>query len=215
MTAIRASRSAPAFADGHAFASLLGEAAPIPAQDFDLGLFLIAPHVLYRDHAHAAPELYAPLTGPHGWRFGPGRPLVLKPAHQPVWNPPQRPHLTKVGALPFLCLFAWTREVNSPARVIPADDWPALEALTSWLTLAAAQCPHPDNEPGPARGAGAADPRWPDCGSRRGGGAARPCPRRRPDRRRRAGGACRGFRMRISTCCPAAPIWPPPRSCSI
>lgn len=119
-----------AFADGHAFASLLGEAAPIPAQDFDLGLFLIAPGLLYRDHAHAAPELYAPLTGPHGWRFGPGRPLVLKPAHQPVWNLPERPHLTKVGALPFLCLFAWTREVNSPARVIPADDWPALEALT-------------------------------------------------------------------------------------
>jgi hypothetical protein len=46
--------------------------APFAARDFDLGLFLIAPHVLYRDHHHAAPELYAPLTGPHGWRFGPG-----------------------------------------------------------------------------------------------------------------------------------------------
>jgi hypothetical protein len=118
-----------AFAQGHAFASLVGGGAPIPAEGFDFGLFLIAPHVLYRDHNHAAPELYAPLTGPHGWRFGPGTPLVVKPAHQPVWNDPYRPHCTKVGAVPFLCLFGWTRDVNEPARVLPAPDWPELEAL--------------------------------------------------------------------------------------
>ncbi len=118
-----------AFADGHAFCSLVGEGAPFPAREFDFGLFLIAPHVLYRDHAHPAPELYAPLTGPHGWRFGPDRPLVVRPAHLPVWNPPLRPHLTKVGPVPFLCLFAWTADVNEPAMVLPADDWAKLEAL--------------------------------------------------------------------------------------
>lgn len=117
------------FRQGHAFASLVGEGAPIDARDYDLGLFLIAPQVFYRDHHHAAPELYAPLTGPHGWRFGPGRPLVLKPAHQPVWNPPHRPHATKVGAVPFLCIFAWTRDVAEAAQVLPADDWPEQEAL--------------------------------------------------------------------------------------
>lgn len=118
-----------AFARGHAYCSVIGEEAAIPARDFDLGLFLIAPHVLYRDHAHAAPELYAPLTGPHGWRFGPGRPLVVKPAHRPVWNPPFRPHLTKVGPVPFLCLFGWTKDSMAPAHVIPSADWPELEAL--------------------------------------------------------------------------------------
>ena len=118
-----------AFATGHAFASLIGGGAPLAAEDFDLGLFVIAPHVLYRDHNHAAPELYAPLTGPHGWRFGPGDPLVVKPAHQPVWNDPFRPHCTKVGPVPFLCLFGWTRDVNKTARVLPAPDWPELEAL--------------------------------------------------------------------------------------
>ena len=117
------------FAKGHAFASLIGEESTIPARDFDLGLFLIAPHVLYRDHHHAAPELYAPLTGPHGWRFGPDRPLILKPAHHPVWNDPHRPHLTKVGPVPFLALFCWTRDTQAPAKVIQATDWPELEAL--------------------------------------------------------------------------------------
>ena len=117
------------FATGHAYALILGKDAPFAATDFDMGLFLIAPHTLYRDHHHAAPELYAPLTGPHGWRFGPGRPLLLKPAHAPVWNPAFQPHLTKVGAVPFLCLFVWTRDVTEVAKVLPATDWPDLEVL--------------------------------------------------------------------------------------
>ncbi len=118
-----------AFRTGHAFASLIGEGAAIPAEDFDLGLFLIAPHVVYRDHAHPAPELYAPLTGPHGWRFGPGAPLVLKGPHEPVWNLPGAPHLTKVGPLPFLCIFGWTKDTGHPAHVVPATDWAELEAM--------------------------------------------------------------------------------------
>jgi hypothetical protein len=117
------------FATGHAFASIFGESAAIPALDWDMGLFLIRPDVLYRDHCHLAPELYAPLTGPHGWRFGPDRPLMIKPAHEPVWNPPNRPHLTKVGPTPFLCFFVWMRDVAQPAHIIPARDWAKLEAL--------------------------------------------------------------------------------------
>ncbi len=118
-----------AFAQGHAFASLIGENATIAARDCDFGIFLIAPHLLYRDHHHAAPELYAPLTGPHGWRFGPQTPLNVKPAHVPVWNAPNRPHATKVGPTPFLALYGWTAHVTETAVVIPADDWPKLEAL--------------------------------------------------------------------------------------
>lgn len=118
-----------AFADGHAFASILGEGALIEAEDFDLGIFLIAPHVFYRDHHHAAPELYAPLTGPHGWRFGPGRPIAWKQAHQPVWNEPWASHATLVGDIPFLCIFGWTRDVGEPARVMAAGDWGAIERL--------------------------------------------------------------------------------------
>ena len=117
------------FLAGNAYATLIGPQAPIAAQGFELGLFVIAPQVLYRDHHHAAPELYAPLTGPHGWRFGPGRPLVIKPAHSPVWNPPHHPHLTKVGPVPFLCLWGWTRDIREPAQVLPASDWPELERL--------------------------------------------------------------------------------------
>jgi hypothetical protein len=115
------------FADHHAFASLIGEGCPIKAVDFDLGLFLIAPHIFYRDHHHAAPELYVPLTGPHGWRFHPGDALVWKEAHMPIWNEPWQPHATMTGTTPFLALFCWTRDTSLPAKIIASADWPKLE----------------------------------------------------------------------------------------
>jgi Dimethlysulfonioproprionate lyase len=117
------------FMRGHAYTTIIGAGGSIKAVDFDLGLFLIAPHVLYRDHHHAAPELYAPITGPHGWRFGVNAPLVIKPAHVTIWNDPFAPHLTKVGPVPFLCIFGWPRDVAAAAQVIPAKDWAALDAL--------------------------------------------------------------------------------------
>jgi len=121
----------PDFPANHAFASIFGESgAPYACQDWDMGLFLMAPNVLYRDRRHAAPELYAPLTGPHGWRFGVDDPVSVLPAHVPVWNEAFRPHMTKVGPEPFLCLYAWTRDVNTPAEVIRAGDWTRLEATT-------------------------------------------------------------------------------------
>ncbi len=116
------------FATSHAYCTLLGNEGAFSVCDYDLGLFLIAPHVLYRDHRHPAPELYAPLTGPHGWRFKPGAPLTIKPAHEPVWNEPNQHHLTKVGPVPFFCIFGWTRDTAKPAEVLPASDWPQLEA---------------------------------------------------------------------------------------
>lgn len=108
-----------AFADGHAFASLIGEDACIEAENFDLGLFIIEPKVLYTDHHHAAPELYAPLTGPHAWRFLPDEDFRWIGADVPIWNEPWAPHATQAGDVPFLCIFCWTADVNTPAKVIP------------------------------------------------------------------------------------------------
>lgn len=116
------------FVTNHAFATIIGGPA-LPSADYSMGLFVIGPHVVYRDHHHPAPELYVPLTGPHGWRFEPDTALVVKPAHQPIWNEPNQPHLTKVGSIPFLCIYAWTRDISEPARVLAASDWKQLEAL--------------------------------------------------------------------------------------
>lgn len=107
-----------AFAEGHAFASVIGEEGFHAAEDFDLGLFIIEPNVDYPDRHHAAPELYAPLTGPHGWRFLPAQAYQWINADIPVWNEAWAPHATKTGDLPFLCIYCWTKDVNLPAKII-------------------------------------------------------------------------------------------------
>ncbi len=109
------------FSTGHAFAPLAH------GNEFELGLFLIAPGVFYRDRAHAAAELYLPLTGPHLWRFSPGALLETRPAGEPVWNLPHQPHATRVGAVPFLGFYAWTRDIDEAAYVLPSPDWAEIE----------------------------------------------------------------------------------------
>jgi hypothetical protein len=116
------------FPVAHAFAPLIGRDGFLPADDFELGLFLIAPRTLYRDHRHKAPELYMPLTGPHEWRFGTGERWKEYKAHTPIWNESMRIHATLVRDIPFLAVFAWTRDVTADAIVVPAADWTEIEA---------------------------------------------------------------------------------------
>lgn len=116
------------FPAAHAFVTLIGGSGLIAADGFELGLFLIAPETLYRDHHHKAPELYVPLTGPHEWRFGAGESWAKYPAHTPIWNESMQVHATLVRDLPFLALFAWTKDVKEKSVVVPAPDWAGIEA---------------------------------------------------------------------------------------
>lgn len=120
----------PRFPKAHAYASLMAGADPDWACDFDLGIFLITPGTLYRDHHHPAPEIYVPLTGPSKWRFGPGHDLIERQAGDFVWNPSNQVHATLVGTVPFLCLYAWPEQINVPAKVDFSEDWKVLEAAS-------------------------------------------------------------------------------------
>lgn len=119
------------YAENHCMASLIGEGGQIGAVDFDLGLFGFGPDILYRDHKHAAPELYAPLTAPHGWRFRSGASLDWRSSLEPVWNEPWTHHAFKSGPTPFLCVFGWTKDVSVPAEMIGETDWDAIERQTA------------------------------------------------------------------------------------
>lgn len=116
------------YADNHCMASLIGEGGQIGAEDFDLGLFGFGPNILYRDHQHAAPELYAPLTGPHGWRFQSGQPLDWHSSYHPQWNEPWAQHAFKSGPAPYFCIYCWTKDTSLPANIVEAPDWAVLEA---------------------------------------------------------------------------------------
>ena len=76
-----------------------------------MGLFFLQPRTFYRDHDHAASEMYFNLTGPHGFRFDMSG-WSDYPADSIVWNTPWLPHATRVYDVPLLTVFAWVENVD-------------------------------------------------------------------------------------------------------
>jgi len=94
--------------------------------DFSLGIFMLGPRTLYRDHNHDAPELYLNLSEKSGWRFG-TRDWHDYPAGSLIWNAAGEPHATRVYDQPFISVFVWLENVNSRCNVIHFDDWAEIE----------------------------------------------------------------------------------------
>ena len=94
--------------------------------DFNLGVFMLGPHTLYRDHNHDAPELYLNLSPRSGWRFS-SRHWQDYCAGSLIWNPARAPHATRVYDHPFISVFVWLENVDSRCNVIHCDDWAEIE----------------------------------------------------------------------------------------
>ncbi|MCK0104191.1 dimethylsulfonioproprionate lyase family protein [Pseudohalocynthiibacter sp. F2068] len=94
--------------------------------DFSLGIFMLGPRTLYRDHDHDAPELYLNLSEKSGWRFKSGE-WQDYPAGSLIWNEAGEPHATRVYDQPFISVFVWLENVNSRCNVIHFDDWAEIE----------------------------------------------------------------------------------------
>ena len=94
--------------------------------DFSLGIFMLGPRTLYRDHNHDAPELYLNLSEKSGWRFG-TRDWQDYPAGSLIWNAAGEPHATRIYDQPFISVFVWLENVHSPCNVIHFDDWAEVE----------------------------------------------------------------------------------------
>ena len=94
--------------------------------DFSLGIFMLGPRTLYRDHNHDAPELYLNLSDKSGWRFG-AQDWQDFSAGSLIWNVAGKPHATRVYDEPFISVFVWLENVNSPCNVIHSYDWPEIE----------------------------------------------------------------------------------------
>ena len=116
------------FLDGNLVCRLVGPGESFFfSEDLFLSLFFLKPRTLYRDHAHQASEMYFNLTGPCGFRLG-DEDWVDYPGDSVIWNPPSRPHATRVYGIPFLSAVSWVSDLDSVCRVVPRDDWQELEA---------------------------------------------------------------------------------------
>lgn len=95
-------------------------------EDFSLGIFMLGPRILYRDHNHDAPELYLNLSEKSGWRFG-TRQWQDYPAGSLIWNKAGVPHATRVYNQPFISVFVWLENIKARCNVIKFDDWIEIE----------------------------------------------------------------------------------------
>jgi hypothetical protein len=106
----------PGYMDNYAYAELIGPHGFFAGDDFLMGLLLLGPGIHYRDHHHAAPELYWLLTGPSEWRQGSGD-FVMREAGETIWHEPHIVHATRTLTSPLLAVWVWTRDVSEPARL--------------------------------------------------------------------------------------------------
>lgn len=88
--------------------------------DASAGLFLLRPDVDYRDHRHAAPELYVNLAGRPSWRFDGGVWAEMSPSSI-VWNDAGSVHATRSGATPWLSFWCWTSDSDGWCEVVEYD----------------------------------------------------------------------------------------------
>jgi hypothetical protein len=108
------------YMDNYAYAEFIGPGGFFAGDDFLMGLLLLGPGMHYRDHHHAAPELYWLLTGPSEWRQG-REAFGLREAGETLWHEPHVVHATRTLANPLLAVWAWTRDVSEPARLTEAQ----------------------------------------------------------------------------------------------
>ena len=95
--------------------------------DFLLGIFILGPWTFYRDHRHAAPELYLNLSEKSNWRLG-TQDWQEYPAGSFVWNEAESVHATQVYDEPFISVFIWLENVMAPCVTFPVDDWTIIES---------------------------------------------------------------------------------------
>lgn len=105
------------FTENYGWAQLIGPHGFFHGDDFLLGVLMLGPHRHYRDHNHPAPELYWPLTSGSHWRCTPDD-FVEKSAGDIIWHEPFQIHATKTFEQPMLAVWAWTKNVATPARLV-------------------------------------------------------------------------------------------------
>lgn len=95
-----------AFLRGYGWTELIGLRGPIASEAVAVGVLLLGPGVEYPPHAHAAVEVYLPLSGTAAWLRGDGPFAPVAPGvaiRHPAWMP----HAMRTGAEPLVAAYVW------------------------------------------------------------------------------------------------------------
>lgn len=102
----------PALAGGMMAGQFIGGRGILHSKDLYLGLFLLAPHVTYPLHQHAALEIYHVLTGEIYIRHGREKLSMHIRAGEHSVTPPHQVHELRTGTEPCLIAYVWTGDLT-------------------------------------------------------------------------------------------------------
>ena len=94
------------FLAGYGWAEFIGLRGPVASERLACGVLLLAPGIIYPAHAHAAAEVYLPISGVAEWQRG-AEPFRPVPVGQAVHHAPWTPHAMRVGSEPLAALYLW------------------------------------------------------------------------------------------------------------
>lgn len=94
------------FLRGYGWSEFIGLRGPVPSETIACGVLLLAPGVSYPSHAHAAEEVYLPISGVAEWQKGVGD-FAAVPVGQAIHHPSWTPHAMRTGDQPLAALYLW------------------------------------------------------------------------------------------------------------
>src|SRR5262245_6573245 len=111
----------PAYANadflvGYAYCELFGPAGHLRDDSTAIGLLLLAPRIVYPEHAHAATETYLVIGGRAQWLQGDGR-WRERGAGERIEHAAHEPHAMRTAAEPLLAAYLWHDHLHERARL--------------------------------------------------------------------------------------------------
>lgn len=106
------SHTDPSLAGGLMAGQVIGGRGKLHSKDLYLGLFLLAPHVTYPLHQHAALEIYHVLSGEIYIRHGREKLSMHVTAGEHSVTPPHQVHELRTGTEACLIAYVWTGDLT-------------------------------------------------------------------------------------------------------
>ena len=106
-----------------ACASLAGPAGTVRTDDVALGLFLLGPNTIYREHAHRLDEIYYVLAGSAEWGFDREDNRQTFELGAIVHTAPDQRHDIRTGPEPIRCAYTWTKGPAAPTYHRSGRPW--------------------------------------------------------------------------------------------